>query len=63
MATRDVIRWGIIGCGDVTEVKVESVRPKKEKHETLRFLKDNRDFIRAQFTRRWLRPIVPTSGS
>ena len=30
------------------EVKVERVRPKKEKVATLRFLKENRDFIRAR---------------
>jgi hypothetical protein len=30
----------------VTEIKVEKVKPKKQKHSTLRFLKDNRDFIR-----------------
>lgn len=28
------------------EVKVESVKPQKSKHSTLRFLKENRDFIR-----------------
>ncbi len=33
----------------VTEVKVERIRPKREKHPTLRFLKENRDFIRARF--------------
>ncbi len=32
-----------------TEVKVERVRPAKEKHPTLRFLKENRDFIRGRF--------------
>lgn len=31
-----------------TEVRVERVRPKREKHPTLRFLKANRDFIRAR---------------
>lgn len=30
-------------------VTVERVRPKKEKHPTLRFLKENRDFIRARY--------------
>ena len=35
--------------GAVTEVRVERERPPKEKVETLRFLKDNRDFIRARF--------------
>lgn len=30
-------------------VRVEPVRPKKEKFPTLRFLKENRDFIRARF--------------
>lgn len=34
---------------DVTEVRVEKVRPRKPKVETLRFLKDNRDFIRGRF--------------
>lgn len=34
-----------------TEVKVERVKPAKEKLETLRFLKANVDFIRAQFDR------------
>src|SRR6185503_1095785 len=33
----------------VTEVRVERVRPPREKHATLRFLKDNRDFIRGRF--------------
>ena len=35
----------------VTVVKVERVKPKKEKLPTLRFLKANRDFIRARFDR------------
>lgn len=30
-------------------VRVERVRPDREKHPTLRFLKENRDFIRARF--------------
>jgi len=34
---------------DVTEVRVERIRPKKPKVETLRFLKENRDFIRSRF--------------
>jgi hypothetical protein len=33
----------------VTEVEVLRVKPKKLKHETLQFLKENRDFIRARF--------------
>jgi len=33
----------------VTEVKVERVRPQRERHPTLQFLKENRDFIRARF--------------
>ena len=33
----------------VTVVTVERVKPKKEKFATLRFLKENRDFIRARF--------------
>jgi hypothetical protein len=33
----------------VTEIKVERVKPQKDKHLTLRFLKENRDFIRGRF--------------
>src|SRR5262245_40860193 len=33
------------------EVRVEAVRPQKPKFETLQFLKQNRDFIRARFDR------------
>jgi hypothetical protein len=33
----------------VTDVDLSRVKPKKEKHETLRFLKENRAFIRARF--------------
>jgi hypothetical protein len=33
----------------VTDVELSRVKPKKEKHETLRFLKENRAFIRARF--------------
>jgi len=33
----------------VQSVRVERVPPQKEKHPTLRFLKENRDFIRARF--------------
>jgi hypothetical protein len=32
----------------VTEVKVERVRPQREKHPTFRFLKENRDWLRAR---------------
>lgn len=35
----------------VTEVRLERVKPAKEKHPTLRFLKENRDFIRERFDR------------
>lgn len=35
----------------ITVVKVERVKPKKEKLPTLRFLKANKDFIRARFDR------------
>lgn len=37
-----------VSAETVTEVKVESIKPEKEKHETLRFLKENRAFIRAR---------------
>jgi len=33
----------------VQSVRVERVRPEREKHPTLRFLKENRDFLRARF--------------
>jgi hypothetical protein len=33
----------------VTEVEVERVKPRKESHPTLQFLKANRDFIRGRF--------------
>jgi hypothetical protein len=36
---------------EVREVKVERVRPKREKFATLRFLKENADFIRSRFDR------------
>jgi hypothetical protein len=35
----------------VTEVRLERVKPAKEKYPTLRFLKENRDFIRERFDR------------
>lgn len=34
---------------EITEVQVERIKPKKGDHPTLRFLKENRDFIRARF--------------
>jgi hypothetical protein len=34
---------------DASEVHIERIKPKREKHPTLRFLKENRDFIRARF--------------
>ena len=40
-----------------TPVEVERVKPAKEKHVTLRFLKENRDFIRGQFDRLRERPL------
>ena len=40
-----------LGDGTVTRVQVERVRPAREKLATLRFLKANRDFIRARFDR------------
>lgn len=33
----------------IRSVRVERARPEKEKHPTLRFLKENRDFIRARY--------------
>src|SRR5690242_20079556 len=41
-----------------TEVKVERIKPKKEKLATLRFLKENRDFIRARYDQLQETPIA-----
>ncbi len=43
-----------------TDVRVERVRPHKESHPTLRFLRENRDFIRAALDRTRQQP---ASGS
>jgi hypothetical protein len=40
-----------VGPGTVTIVQVTREKPAREKHPTLRFLKANRDFIRARFDR------------
>ncbi len=40
-----------------TEVRVERARPEVEKHPTLRFLRENRDFIRAALDRTRQKPI------
>jgi hypothetical protein len=40
-----------------TEIKVERVRPEKESVPTLRFLRENLDFIRAQFDRLREKPV------
>jgi len=40
-----------------TAVKVERIRPEKEKAPTLRFLRENVDFIRAQFDRLREKPV------
>lgn len=37
------------GIPGAVEVKVERIKPRKEKLPTLRFLKENRDFIRSRF--------------
>lgn len=34
---------------EVTEVKIERIKPQKDEHPTLQFLKENKDFIRARF--------------
>jgi hypothetical protein len=41
-----------------TEVRVERVKPRRIKHQTLRFLKENRDFIRGRFDRLRERPLA-----
>jgi len=42
------------------EVKVERVKPMRDKHPTLRFLRENRDFIRARFDRLREKPLERT---
>lgn len=39
----------LVASSQGTEVEVVAVRPKKPKHVTLKFLKDNRDWLRARF--------------
>lgn len=46
-----------------TEVKVERMRPEKEKVPTLRFLRENLDFIRAQFDRLREKPVEQGAGA
>lgn len=46
-----------------TEVKVERIKPKKEKLATLRFLKENRDFIRARYDQLKETPIAQRAGA
>ena len=43
---------------DAAAIRVERVKPEKEKHPTLRFLKENRDFIRGRFDLLRQRPIA-----
>lgn len=43
------VSWAQDAAPMTTEITVERVKPRREKHETLRFLKANRDFIRARF--------------
>lgn len=42
---------GAVVPGPTTAVKVERMRPQREKIATLRFLKQNRDFLRSRFDR------------
>ena len=46
-----------------TEVKVERVKPHEETAPTLRFLRENRDFIRAQFDRLREEPVEGHTGA
>ena len=50
LATAGLPGWATAApVEDATEVKVERIRPQQEKYSTLRFLKENRAFIRARF--------------
>ena len=46
-----------------TEVKVERVRPEKQSYATLRFLKENRGFIRARFDLLREKPVGRNGGA
>lgn len=45
------------------EVKVERVKPMRDKYPTLRFLRENRDFIRARFDRLREKPIEKSGAA
>lgn len=45
------------GSATPVEVRVERVKPMRDKHPTLRFLRENRDFIRARFDRLREKPL------
>jgi len=45
------------------EVRVERVKPMRDKHPTLRFLRENRDFIRARFDRLREKPLERSGES
>ncbi len=47
----------------VTPVKVERVKPAQEKAPTLRFLKENIDFIRARYDRLHQTPVAAKGGA
>ncbi len=47
----------------ITEVKVERVRPRRDKLATLRFLKDNRAFLRARLDQLRQRPVDQRGGA
>lgn len=46
------------GAQEVQDVEVSRVRPSRAKHETLRFLKENRDFIRSRIDLLRERPVA-----
>ncbi len=51
-------RVSVVRAEPAAEVRVESVRPRKVKHPTLRFLKANRDFLRGQMDRLREQPVA-----
>jgi len=51
LASLPMSRVPIAGAQTETEVVVERARPQREKHSTLQFLKQNRDFIRYRYDR------------
>jgi hypothetical protein len=56
-----VVSTPLVESSAPVEVRVERVKPARPKLETLRFLKDNRDFIRARYDRLRVRTLAQSA--